>query len=176
MTVTSRVNCSGYRGRRDCQCWCYDAGSIVNRAKVCSGLMMGKYILVLIAIVASTSAFPDVYRWVDASGQVHFADKTNFPRDAVQAEHVEIRPNVVTAPSSGFRQKRSRATAGVGMSPQRMKKQVSRDGFNEAKCHRAKQNLSRIRSTMRAGYKASEQARLHASELRYMEERQKFCD
>jgi hypothetical protein len=53
---------------------------------------------------------------------------------------------------------------------------VSRVDFKEAKCHQAKQNLSRIRSIMRAGYKASAQARLHASELKYMEARQKYCD
>ena len=111
---------------------------------------------------------------------MHFSDRKNLPPDVAQAKRIEVRPNVVTTRPSRLPAVRRRqypnVYVGVGMPVVRGQKQVSSPAFKAAKCHRAKQELARIRSIMRAGYKASQQARLHASELRYMEERQKYCD
>ena len=111
---------------------------------------------------------------------MHFSDRKNLPPDVAQAKRIEVRPNVVTTRPPQLpavpRRQYSNASVGVRAPVVQRQKQVSSPAFKAAKCHRAKQELARIRSIMRAGYKASQQARLHASELRYMEERQKYCD
>lgn len=135
------------------------------------------WILILLIIVASAPALADIYRWRDASGQIHFSDRENLPHDVEQAKRVEVRPNVVTTQPPAFpRRQYPNAPVGVRAPVVRSQKQAPSPDFKAAKCHRAKQALARIRSIMRAGYKASQQARLHASELRYMEDRQKYCD
>ncbi len=133
--------------------------------------------LILLIIAAATPTFADIYRWRDASGQMHFSDKEHLPSGAERAKRVKVRPNVVRAqPPAVPRQRYPNASAGVRAPVVRGQKEAPSPTFKAARCHRAKQELARIRSIMRAGYKASQQARLHASELRYMEERQKYCD
>ena len=136
-------------------------------------------ILMLLTIAAAAPALADIYRWRDASGRMHFSDRENLPPDLEQAKRIEVRPNVVTTRPSRLpavpRRQYPNASVGVRVPVVRSQKEAP-SPTKAAKCHRAKQELARIRSIMRAGYKASQQARLHALELRYMEERQKYCD
>ncbi|MFT4521006.1 MAG: hypothetical protein ACI9JM_003417 [Halioglobus sp.] len=47
----------------------------------------------LIALLISYSATAEIYKWVDADGNVTFGDKPQDPKQAAKAEPVELREN-----------------------------------------------------------------------------------
>ena len=47
-------------------------------------------LVVLIASLSSPVAFSEIYKWVDAQGNVHFGDKPHDPAEAAEAQEVEL--------------------------------------------------------------------------------------
>ena len=118
----------------------------------------------------------EIYRWVDAKGQVHFSDAKNKPGHINESESIEVEPNVIKVqpgltpePRSTLRKKKSRKSATMNNSSHAA-------ASDDKKCARAKEKLEDVRSRMRAGYTAAQQRRLHDRELRYMEERSQYCN
>ena len=137
-------------------------------------------VLLFLLIVGSTTVpvFADVFRWVDAQGQVHFSDRRSVANDDSSVERIDIKPNVVrvqraqpsiSRPAERRLYRNDRAVRSVVVSD-------SANVLRQRRCENAKRNLQHMRSRMRAGYRASEQARLHEAELKYMEERKNYCD
>lgn len=56
--------------------------------------MINKMVLAGLVLMASSTAYSGLYRWVDASGEVHFSDKV--PTSAVQKGHAELDRRGVT--------------------------------------------------------------------------------
>ena len=61
---------------------------------------------------------------------------------------------------------------GLAKGPQLVSSSKATD---KKRCERARERLKRIKSRMRAGYKASESDRLHKRELKARKERQRSC-
>jgi len=118
----------------------------------------------------------EIYRWVDSQGQVHFSDASNKPGHINKAETIEVEPNVIEVrpgltpkPKRSVKKKKSRKSVTMNSSHHAV-------AGNDKKCARAKEKLENVRSRMRAGYTATQQRRLHDRELRYMDERSRYCD
>jgi glutaredoxin len=52
--------------------------------------------LLLLCLLAATSAAADIYRWTDAEGRIHYSDKPPADR---KAQHVKIRVPSITGPA-----------------------------------------------------------------------------
>jgi len=134
-------------------------------------------ILLFISTLCLLQPLPaEIYRWVDSKGQVHFSDAKNRPRHINEAESIKVEPNVVkTQPGLTPKPKRS-VKKKKSRKPATMNSTRHAASSNDKKCTRAKEKLENVRSRMRAGYTAAQQRRLHDRELRYMEERSRYCN
>ena len=145
-----------------------------------TNIMTGKGLTLFatLLLLISYGATAEIYRWVDAQGQVHFADREHLPAAAKATETVEVKPNVVKACCGGTTSPVHKtvrlpgSSATVVSRPRTSRKAPQRDRL----CELAKKKLERIRSRMRAGYSASQQSYLHDQELKYMDERHRYCD
>lgn len=135
-------------------------------------------LLYMILFLLAVPLQGEIFRWVDKQGQVHFSDADNLPEKIRNAEPVDVEPNIVEVrpgltatrkPPS--KQNKSSKNRQIGNRTD-IVTSIQQD---RAKCRLARANLGKVRQQLRAGYTARQYRRLHDREIRYMDDRQRYC-
>ena len=133
--------------------------------------------LVYLLLLTSTLE-AEIYRWVDKQGQIHFSDMENLPEQVNHAERLRIEPNIIQV-RPGLKPANRRIPA--DKTPSKINSSEKKSDIvtqleqSRAKCITARENLEKVRQQMRAGYTARQYRRLHDREIRYMDDRQRYC-
>jgi membrane-associated HD superfamily phosphohydrolase len=104
---------------------------------------MGRFIL-LILLLAPLSSWAEIYRWTDASGQVHFGEQPG-----AGAERIEVKPQVVERDAATREsQERLRKVLDAHQQEQNAtaQKQAGKAAEHNAQCSQLRQALANLQA------------------------------
>ena len=143
-------------------------------------------VILLLMIVAAAQA--DVYRWTDATGQVHYGDR---PSEQVQYERVKVDNPPPSGPSTGLRPGEQKMLQDVRKEKRRAdqehraqaheeahnsRRQAAADARRRDRCDRYERCLRGIENKLTAGYSVGESYSLQERRDEYEAKIREYCD
>lgn len=113
--------------------------------------------LISLMLLLSAQTFAEIYRWVDANGNVHYGDKPIDPRSAAKAKTVELKPSYTPATRTADEEISIRNTENAirqrnaarrkAEDKEKEERLAKRRELQEAQCARDRELLSKVDDT-----------------------------
>jgi hypothetical protein len=133
----------------------------------------------------ATATQAQVYKWMDAAGQVHYGDR---PPAQVPTEQLEVVPPPADSAATGLRSGERQLLQTITTEERRLTRERQAQAREEARyrqaeaarrrtrCEGYRRRLQRLEDKLVAGYKVRESDRLHEQQDDYRMKIKEYCD